>query len=159
LEEELRRLEALRGRLLVASAVGGVMTTPHLKEKVGQYVREGDLIGLVEEPGVLEAEIALGEQDVARVRVGQVVNLKARALPLETFAAAVERIAPAATREEAKSGASVHSNVTVYCRLTDAPADLRPGMSGYARIYTGRRSLGMVLIDRVRRYVRTEFWW
>ena len=47
----------------------------------------------------------------------------------------------------------------VYCRLNDPPADLRPGMSGYARIYTGRHSIGTILMDRVRRYVRTEFWW
>ena len=26
-------------------------------------------------------------------------------------------------------------------------------------IYTGRRSLGEVLVERVLRYVRTEFWW
>jgi hypothetical protein len=32
-------------------------------------------------------------------------------------------------------------------------------MTSYARIYTGRRSLGEVLFDRVLGYVRTEFWW
>ena len=98
LEEELRRLEGVRGKLQITSAVGGVMTTPHLKEKVGQYVREGDLIGVVEEPAVLEAEIALAEQDVARVRPGQTVSLKARALPLETFTTSVERIAVTVAR-------------------------------------------------------------
>jgi len=32
-------------------------------------------------------------------------------------------------------------------------------MSGYARICTGRRSLGEVLGELVLRYVRPEFWW
>jgi len=153
LEEELRWLEGLRSKLQVTSAVGGVIVTPHLKERVGQYVHEGDLMGVVEEPAVLEAEIILAEQEVARVHPGQVVHLKARALPLETFTASVERIAPAAGKEETQT------SVIVYCQLTEPPADLRPGMTGYARIYTGQRSLGRVVIDRVRRYVRTEFWW
>jgi multidrug efflux pump subunit AcrA (membrane-fusion protein) len=153
LEQELRALERRQGKLLIAGGVGGVIVTPRLKEKVGQYVHEGDLICVVEEPAVLEAEILLGEQEVGRVRPGQTVRLKARTLPLETLAATVERIAPAAATEETKT------HVIVYCRLTDPPADLRPGMTGYARIYTGRRSIAAVLIHRVQRYVRTEFWW
>jgi multidrug efflux pump subunit AcrA (membrane-fusion protein) len=153
LREELRYLEGLPDKLQVRSPIAGLITTPHLREKVGQYVREGELIGVVEDPGGLEAEIALAEQEVARVRPGQAVELKARALPFETFRASVDRVAPAAGHGE------VQSTVTVACRLGDHPADLRPGMTGYARIYTGRRSLGEVLVDRTLRYVRTEFWW
>ncbi len=63
----------------------------------------------------------------------------------------MERLALVAGKEEAQM------SVIVYCRLTDVPADRRPGLGGYARIYTGRRSLGLVLLDRVQRYVRTEF--
>jgi multidrug efflux pump subunit AcrA (membrane-fusion protein) len=153
LGEELHYLEGLADKVQVRSPIAGLITTPHLREKVGQYVREGDLIGVVEDPGGLEAEIALAEQEVARVRPGQAVELKARALPFETFRASVDRVAPAAGRGE------VQSTVTVTCRLGEPPADLRPGMSGYARVYTGRRSLGEVLADRALRYVRTEFWW
>jgi multidrug efflux pump subunit AcrA (membrane-fusion protein) len=153
LRAELRYLEALPEKVQVRSPVGGLITTPHLRERVGQYVREGDLIGVVEDPGGLEAEIALAEQEVARVRPGQAVELKARALPFETFPASVGRVAPAAEPGQAQS------TVTVACLLGEHPADLRPGMTGHARIYTGRRSLGEVLLDRALRYVRTEFWW
>jgi multidrug efflux pump subunit AcrA (membrane-fusion protein) len=153
LREELRYLQGLRDKQLVCSPVCGLNTTPHLKEKVGQYLREGDLIAVVEEPAAVEAEIALPEQEAARVRPGQAVELKARALPFATYATQVERIAPAAGRGD------VQSTVTVTCRLDPAPPELRSEMTGYARIYTGRRSLGEVLGERVLRCVRTEFWW
>jgi multidrug efflux pump subunit AcrA (membrane-fusion protein) len=153
LHEEVRYLERLHDKLQLASPVAGVITTPRLKEKVGQYVREGELICLVEDPAGLEAEISLAEQDVARIEPGQVVELKARAVPYQTFPAKVDRIAPTAGRGE------VQSAVIVYCRLGEASAALRPGMTGYARVYTGRRSLGEVLGDRALRYLRTEFWW
>jgi HlyD family secretion protein len=153
LEEEARYLVGLREKLPVCSPVGGVVTTARLREKVGQYVREGELIGIIEEPAVLEVEITLAEQDVARVRAGQAVELKARALPFETFRTTVDRIAPAAGKGE------VQSSVTVYCRLENHGADLRPGMSGHARIATGRRSPGLLLVERTLRYLRTEFWW
>jgi putative peptide zinc metalloprotease protein len=152
LREEERYLLSVQEKLIVYSPVVGIVTTPRLKEKVGQFVREGDLICLVEEPEVLEADIAIAEQDVARVQIGQSVALKARALPNQTFTTRVDRIAPAANKGEGQN------NVTVYCRLEKSAAPL-PGMTGNARIYGESRSVGGFLIDRSMRYLRTEFWW
>jgi multidrug efflux pump subunit AcrA (membrane-fusion protein) len=153
LQEEADYLETLGTKLLVSSPVAGVVTTPRLKEKIGQYVREGELICQVEEPAVLEAEITITEQEVARVRPGQVVELKSRALPLERLAAQVDRIAPTAGHSDAQS------TVLVYCRLEEPAAELRPGMTGHARIYNGRRPIGAILLKWALSYLRTEFWW
>jgi multidrug resistance efflux pump len=153
LQEEIRHLEEQRRKQSISASVPGLITTPRVREKVGQYLREGDLICAVEEPAGLEVEIALAEQDVARVQPGQSVHLKARALPFETFVSRVERIAPAAGRGD------VQSSVTVYCLLDPTATDLRPEMTGHARIYTGKRRIGAILLDRALRYVRTEFWW
>jgi multidrug efflux pump subunit AcrA (membrane-fusion protein) len=124
-----------------------------LREKVGQYFREGDLICVIEESTSLQVEISLAEQDMTRVQVGQEVALKVRVLPCATFPAQVRRIAPSAVRTEGQS------NVTVHCTLPAPAAELRPDMTGYARIYTGRRTIGAIVLDRFLRLVRTEFWW
>jgi multidrug efflux pump subunit AcrA (membrane-fusion protein) len=153
LVEEARYLEGLQGKLRVTSVVAGVVTTPRVREKVGQYFREGELICVVEETEPLEVEIALAEQEVARVQPGQEILLKARALPMESFTARVARVAPAAGRGE------VQGTVTVYGRMDSPPAELRPGMTGYARVRTGERAIGGLLLDRVLRFVRTEYWW
>jgi putative peptide zinc metalloprotease protein len=153
LQAELEHLGEQRRKQAVFSSIAGVITTPRLKEKVGQYLHEGDPIGVVEGRSGLEMEIALAEQDVARVRPGQPVWLKARALPYQTFLTRVDRVAPSGLRGESQCG------VTAYCRLNDAPDDLRTEMTGYARVGTGRRPIGAILLDRVGRLVRTEFWW
>jgi multidrug resistance efflux pump len=153
LQEELNHLEEQRRKQDVFSPISGMVITPRLMEKVGQYLHEGDLICVVEARNGLEMEIALAEQDVARVRPGQVVRSKARALPFETFTTVVDRVAPSGVRGEAQS------SVTVYCRLDHAPDDLRTEMTGHARIDTGRRPIGAILLDRMMRFVRTEFWW
>lgn len=153
LEEELRYLEQLSGKLLVSSPVPGLITTPRPKERVGEYIREGESIVVVEDTAGLDAEIALAEQEVARVRAGQAALLKVRALPLEGFAARVERIAPAVRKSD------VECSLTVCCRVEAASEVLRPGMTGYARIATGRRPIGAIILDRAMRLVRTEFWW
>jgi multidrug resistance efflux pump len=153
LQEEVYFLEQFAARLTVPSPVSGVVTTPRLRERAGQFVHEGELLGVVEEPSRLDVEIAVAEQEVARVGTGQRVDLKARSLPYETFAARVERVAPAA------AGGEGQPKVAVFCRLKDAPPGLRPGMTGHARVYTGPRSLAALGLDRLLRYVRTEFWW
>ena len=153
LQKELKHLEEQRCKQEVFSPVSGLVTTARLKEKVGQYLHEGDLICVVEADKGLEAEIALAEQDVARVRPGQTVRLKARSLPYETFPPPGARAAPAAARGEAQS------SVTVYCRFDRAPDDLRTEMTGFARVDTGRRPIVAILLDRTLRFLRTEFWW
>jgi hypothetical protein len=51
LQEEALYLERLQDKLTLSSPVGGVITTPRLKEKAGEYVREGEVICRVEETG------------------------------------------------------------------------------------------------------------
>jgi multidrug efflux pump subunit AcrA (membrane-fusion protein) len=158
LREEIAHLERLEQKQLAHSAVSGVVTTPRVREGVGKYFREGELICVVEDPGGLEAEIALAEREVARVRVGQPVEIKIQALPLETFTGTVDRIAPRAV--EAKDPATQdQSRLTVTCRLDRTTATLRPGMTGSGRISCGPRPLGEIVGERALRYLRPEFWW
>ena len=90
---------------------------------------------------------------MARVRPGQAAGLKARALPFVTFPASVDRVAPAAGRGE------VQSTVTAYCRLENGAGELRPGMTGYARVSGEQGTVGLVLARRLLRFLRTELWW
>lgn len=158
LHEEAAHLESLQTKIFVTSPVPGIVTTPRLREKIGQYFKEGDLICEVEEPSLLNVEISITEEDVARVEPGQLVELKARTLPFELFESRVDRLAPVAAKADAAKG-DVQGTVTIYCRLQESNQQLRPGMTGNARIYSDRRPIGEILLDRAMRYVRTEFWW
>lgn len=151
LREEWRYLNELHKKQRIESRVAGVVTTPRFRECVGRYYREGELLCVIEEPALVEVEIGLSEKEIVRVQTGQLVELKVHGLPLETIAATVARIAP-----RAKPGA-VQGSVAVYCRLNETNPDLRAGMSGHARVYTGRRCVGAILLDRFLRLLRAEF--
>jgi multidrug resistance efflux pump len=153
LQEEMAYLRQVEQRGSIHCPISGFLCTPRLKEKTGQYFREGELICVVEDPTSFEAEITLAEQDVARIKHGQALSLRPRTLPFETFDAQVDRIAPTAERGEG------HGTVAVYCQLQGVSDKLRPGMTGYARIYTGRRPIGATLLERGLRLLRQEFWW
>ena len=159
LEEAGNYLRTLRDKLRVGSPIAGVVVTPYLNEKIGQFFKEGDLICEVENTQELEVEIPLLEQEVGHVRIGYPVDLKARAMPFHTLRAEVHRIAPAAAKAEKPELTSTSQNtITVYCRLTEESHELSSGMTGYARIYCGQYSIGRVLGGQLLRYLRTEFW-
>ena len=173
--EELRYLMDVYDKQPVASPVAGMLVTPRLTEKVGQFFKEGELICEVEDPSYLEAEIAVPEQEMARVRPGCTVELKARVAAFDTLRSEVTRVAAGATAASTPSlqqglaaGAAappsigdVPGRVVVNCTLgpSAAAAGVRPGMTGYARIDCGRRPAAQVIGARLMRYVRTEFWW
>ncbi|MGE3820191.1 MAG: efflux RND transporter periplasmic adaptor subunit, partial [Isosphaeraceae bacterium] len=179
LQEELQELLDQESRLVVSSPVMGLIATPRLRERIGQYFQQGDLIAEVEATERVEAEVAINEQDVPRIQPGQEVALKVRALPFETFVSRVDRIAPAALRvlgrntvpvdprspaatsaaASASSGREATGTFIVYCALDDVDQSLRTGMSGYARVRLAPRPLGVILAHRVLRMIRTEFWW
>lgn len=155
LQEELNYFESLKDKIRLDSPVAGLVTTPRLHEKVGQYFQNGELICTIEQITPLEAEIAVPEDEVQGVSTGQIVQLKARALPFETFEAHVDRIAPIAVTNPGDT----QGRVTVYCRVDNPEGALRPGMTGFGRIYRNERSVAAMLGRRALRYVRTEFWW
>ncbi len=153
-EEELHLLSQQDKQAIVAQ-VSGTITTPRLKEKVGQYLERGAVIGLVEDLQQLEAELAVSEQDAKVLVPGEQVTLKPRSLPFSSLTAKVDRIAPFA-QGDAKAP---QSTVTVYCRVENADGLLRTGMTGFGRIYHRVRPLGWIGLNRAVRFVRTEFWW
>jgi putative peptide zinc metalloprotease protein len=161
LREEANHLHTQQRLESVTTPVAGTITTPRLREKVGQFLEKGAVICVVENLEDLEAEIAVSEQDASYVVPGQTVSLKPRSLPFSKLLAKVDRIAPSAAGAEKASEAekAAQNTVTVYCHLVNADGSLRTGMTGFGRIYHRLRPLGFIVLNRALRLFRTEFWW
>src|SRR5207249_3288925 len=100
LKAQQELLEEQLGLMRVVSPHAGVITTPRMKEKIGQLVSKGDLIAEVHDLTIIDAEIVVPEQEIADVQVGQRVVLKARAYPAESFEGTVTAIAPVALKPD-----------------------------------------------------------
>ena len=83
------------------------------------------------------------------------MTLKARAIPFETFEATVESIAPVAL----KHATTGQNNVLVHCQIRNPDGRLKSGMTGFGRVTRGWNTIGMMLLTRGIKYLRTEFWW
>ncbi len=154
LETQRRHLEDQARRTEVTSPVSGVIITPKVKEKIGQYVNTGDLIAQLGETGKPVPEVAVSEQEVADISIGQVAILKARAHPETSFLGKVKMIAPAATETEGLNRKVFRVSIEM-----DQGSDLlKPEMTGNAKILVGKRPLFSILTRRIARFIRVEFW-
>lgn len=161
-EAEVARLEAQRrhladqlARVGVVSPATGVITTPKLKQKLGEHVSEGDLIAKVHELKTVRAEIPVPEKEIAAVKMGQRVVHKARAYPDRSFYGTVTAIAIAATTQDQWQRVRT---ILVTTEIDNAALLLKPEMTGNAKIYCGKRRIVDLMTRRFVRYIRVEFW-
>jgi putative peptide zinc metalloprotease protein len=155
LKAQQRYLEDQLALLAVNSPIAGIVTTHRLKEKVGLAVKKGDLIAEIKEMNTIMAEIAVTEKEIGDVKLGQKIVLKARAYPGASFEGTVSSIAPVANADE---DARAERTVLVTTRLDNASLLLKPGMTGHAKIYAGDLRLIDLVLRRIVRFVRVEFW-
>ncbi|HUO14974.1 MAG TPA: efflux RND transporter periplasmic adaptor subunit [Verrucomicrobiae bacterium] len=127
-------------------------------------VREGETVvmGIQNAPGstlmtiadmsVITAEVKVDETDIVNVRLGQPSEVTIDAIPGKVFHGTVSEIGDNAIVRS--SGVSTSQQATaseeakdfkVVVNLTDAPYDLRPGLSTTAKITTATRSNALAL--------------
>jgi putative peptide zinc metalloprotease protein len=176
-EAAIARLEAQRGLLAeqlrltaivtpTAGVVGavspptpremtsGVIVRPRLRERVGEHVNKGDVIARVFELDRTTAEVTVSEKEIADVRPGQKVVLKARAYPDKALNGHIKAIAPAANDDSDL----LRKVFRITIEMDGDQQLLKPEMTGTAKIFCGTRSIWGLLTRRIARYVRVEFW-
>ena len=122
-------------------------------------VREGETVvtGIQNSPGstlmtladmsVITAEVKIDETDIVNVRLGQPADVTIDAIPKKVFHGTVSQIGDnaivrstgIATSQETSSSEEA-KDFKVVVSLSDAPQDLRPGLSTTAKITTDSRS-------------------
>ncbi len=153
------RLELVQAKLARASIlapISGTVLVGELDQMIGAPVKTGDVLFEVAPLGELRADVAVLEDQIADVRVGQAGTLATAAYPGEYVGFIVERIDPIAKLDKSKNVFNVR------VKLTDVPASiassLRPGMQGLAKIESGERPYASLWSRRLVNWVRMKLW-
>ena len=173
LQAQQRFLEGQIKRAGIRSSVDGIVATPELelRELAGQVVLKGALIAKVFELQKTTVEIAVPENEIPDVKIGQKVVLKVRAYPSETFNGAVTSIATSAFAASSSaettllpatpttpSSNSAPKTILVTTEIENRSRLLKPGMTGHAKIFLGQRRLIDLINRRLARTVKVQFW-
>jgi len=129
----------------------GVVTNLPVREGetvvIGIQNAQGSTLMTIADMSVITAEVKIDETDIVNVQLGQPADVTIDAIPNKTFHGKVSEIGDNAIVRS--SGLSTSQSTTtseeakdfkVVVTLSDAPGDLRPGLSTTAKITTATRS-------------------
>ncbi|HEY7113043.1 MAG TPA: GAF domain-containing protein [Thermoanaerobaculia bacterium] len=146
----LAKEELARTRLTAPAS--GVIVTPRIEERVGQFFHRGDELAVVADAGTVTAEVAVPEADAALVAVGQRVALKINPYPTRTFPGSVMRLG-ARVREEGDNRFLI-----AEVRAENPGGALKTGMVGTGKVWAGRRSIATLLLRKPARWLWRKVW-
>jgi len=141
--------------LRILSPITGVVTTHRLKERLGTNLKKGELFAQVHQVQTVDAEIAVPENEISEVRIGQPVMLKARAYIDRSFMGKVISTSPVGIQS---TNGIAQRHFIVVTELENSTRLLRPEMTGNAKISCGNRHLYQIVFRRLIRFIRVEFW-
>jgi putative peptide zinc metalloprotease protein len=172
LETQRKYLEEQLQLLKVITPATGIVATPsrQLKEMKRQLVKKGDLLAKVYDFKTVTVEMVIPEKEIADIKVGQQVVIKARSYPDETFHGSVVSIATAASggssagapgapaASSSSSGSSSGKTILVTTEIDNHSLLLKAQMTGQAKILCGERRIVDLVTRRLARTVKVEFW-
>lgn len=130
----------------------GYIVDSYLQRKVGIYLNQGETFASVQDDSNLFVEVEVPEYDVGEIPVGAIAQVKLLAYPNEQLFGKVIAIEPASSEQE-------YGRVfNLLVEVEDSQKNLRPGMSGYGKVYVGKKPLIMLLSRPLTRFVQIEFW-
>lgn len=163
LAEQERFLSQKADRLEVASPISGVVATAHLQDLVGTNLEEGAPIAEVVDDSAIRARVYVPEYAMHDVRVGLPLRLRteSRWLPVSGVIRSISAdwvpLDPALGQKEQLAGINPPRFYAADTWLNPSP-DLRPGMTGPAKIQVGRRSVASFLWRFGRDLVTRRVW-
>ncbi|HEX2712517.1 MAG TPA: efflux RND transporter periplasmic adaptor subunit [Candidatus Acidoferrales bacterium] len=156
--------------LTIVSPSTGIVATPsvQLREMTHQLVKKGDLVAKVYDLDTVTVEIPVPEKEIADVRIGQSVVLRARAYPDQAFYGTVTFIATSAQGgpSEQTPGGTISSStpvgenrtVLVLTQIDNHSLLLKPEMTGQAKIIGGTNRIPYLIARRMARTLKVDFW-
>lgn len=132
--------------------VGGVIVTPRIEERVGQFLKQGTELCVVADTANVFAEVAVPEVEAGRLQVGESVAFKLNPFPTRTFHGVITRV-----------GTHIRDDGKDRFLVCEAKADnpggfLKTGMLGKAKVSTGYVPIATAIFRKPFRYVWNRLW-
>ncbi|MBZ5564788.1 MAG: HlyD family efflux transporter periplasmic adaptor subunit [Acidobacteriia bacterium] len=171
--QETRRLEAekadanrKRDGLTLRAPFDGVVATPRVEQRVGEYLAEGAPLATLVDRHAMRAHILVRDWELEDVRPGARVALKLESYPFQTFPGVVRQIMPAASSRRPVSepqkierhGQELTNFFEVEMEFPNPQGQLREGMTGAARIYGKRYPLAWRALRAGYRWIHSQIW-
>ena len=148
LNARVGQISEMTEELDLRSPIPGAVVTPKVGDLLGAYLRAGQELLEIADLRTLRARVYISEFDLSKIRQGASARLQVdgqvrkRDTNAEYVAARPTEKLPVGESEEGLRGLNGPHFFLVDLMVDNADGTLRPGMTGVARVYGRRRSLG-----------------
>ncbi len=143
LEQKRQLLEHRAGNLEIKSPVAGVVVAGDLERTEGSPLTLGQALFEIAPLDAMVVEVAIQDEEISHVEVGQVVKVTFDAYPGTVWSGTLAKIHP---RSEARDSENVFVGELA---LDNADVTLKPGMKGNAKIVAANHSLMWLLFHKL----------
>ena len=130
----------------------GIVIKGDLSQTLGAPVQRGEVLMVLAPNDSFRLIVEVDETDIAAIKPGQQGQLALAAQPDRPLAFTTRRIVPVATAADGRNYFEVEATPD------GSQSNLRPGLSGVAKIEVGERSLGWLLFHRALDWMRLSLW-
>ncbi len=167
LQKELAVATTNLDALQIRAPFDGRITTPEIRERVGQFLAAGDEFCRLSDPLTMKARIFVSDRDLNDIRPGAVVRVKVLPYAFRTYLGHVEQILPAAsadapvsqTQKLTRLGQELTNRFVVVMAFQNSDESLSGGMTGVAKITVKNRPLAWQFGRNIWHWLRSQVWW
>lgn len=152
LKAELSFYKDQLSKVELRAIAAGRIVTENVNLLRGKYLRIGELFVEIEDHEIARAEVRVSETDIGLVELGDVVRLKAWAIPDEERLGTVVSIAPSAEIED------FGRVVRVKTQFPNEQGFFRPEMTGFAKIDGTEMKTWEAFSRLIVRFFQIEVW-
>jgi putative peptide zinc metalloprotease protein len=167
LQKELAVAAANLDALQIRAPFDGVIITPDVHQRVGQFLAAGDEFCRLSDPRTMKARIFVSDRDLNDVRPGAAARVKVLPYAFRTYSGHVEQILPAAasdlpvsqTEKLTRLGQELTNRFAVVMVFPNPDGTLSGGMTGVAKIAVKDRPLAWQIGRSAWHWMRSQIWW
>lgn len=149
---QLRLVEQKLERVQLRSPIAGVVVSEDISQSIGAPVEQGEELFEIADAEAFKVSLFVKEQDIAFIKPNQKATLTLKSLPGTYLEIAIERITPLSELREQRN------YFRVDAKLPQQHPELRPGMTGAAKIHIAKRAFGWILFHDFWSWLRLHLW-
>lgn len=164
LQQQLKYHQNQMKRTPLMMPIDGYLVTSYLEQKVGRYLKQGEVFAVAEDNRTIRGEMRIPEYNVGEFSLGGTVEVKLLAYPDKPIIGKVVSIEPNASNDSTPASSPERTSqpserfVKVLVDIPNTERSLKAGMSGYAKIEGRTMPLIAAFSRSVVRFVQIELW-